>query len=318
MKSLDMLKSNNELTIWLVLIAIFAIFPLFSSEYYISFLLLVFIYATLGQMWNFLASNVGAISLGQQIFIAMGGYLVALSTMRWGLPIYVGAILGALVSLGIASLISYPFFRLKGIYFAIGTWMASSVIYAFFRNWSYVGADSGLTIRAAFDLSYTEIYYPTMILAFISVFLSWYLLRSKMGYGLRAIGDVDSITPAIGINKFRLQQIAFCFAAVLSALAGTLYFLYAPRITPDAALQVQWIIPLIFVTIVGGIGKPAGPLIGSFVLVAMRHQLVDYSEIYLMAQGIVIVIVVLALPQGILGLIKEKIDFEILSIREEA
>lgn len=318
MNSLDRLKSNNKIVIWIILIIVFAFIPLFTGGYYTSFFLLVFLYATLGQMWNFLASNMGAISLGQQIFIGMGGYLVALSTIKWGLPIFAGAILGVLVSLGIAALISYPFFRLKGIYFAIGTWMASAVIYSLFRTWDYIGAASGLKITASYDLSYTEIYYPALILSLISIFFSWYLLRSKIGYGLRAIGDVDSITPAMGINKFRLQQLAFCFAAVITAVAGSLYFLYSPYITPSSALQISWIIPLIFVTVVGGIGMPAGPLFGSFVLMAMRDALQAHPDIYLLAQGIVIVGVVLALPQGILGLIKEKLGFEVLSIKEEA
>lgn len=317
MKLMKIISSYRALCL-IALIAFFLILPLLAGEFIVFSLFQVFIYATFGQMWNFLAENVGVISLGQQIFIGMGGYLVALASLYWSLPLFVGVLLGALVSVLIAIVLSYPLFRMRGIYFAIGSWMAASSIYAWFQNWDYVKGGFGLIIRPAYDVATGMLYYPALVLGFLSVFLTYYILRSKLGYGLRAIGDDEEVVPSIGGNTFRLKQYAFCFSAAMTALAGGIYFMFSIYVTPSSTFTINWIVKLIFVSVVGGLGFPSGPLLGSFILVAMEQLLRDWPTVYLLTQGTVILIVVLVLPQGILGTLKDKFDLEILSIEKKA
>ncbi len=128
----------------------FLTLPRWSSEYVLLLGLLSFLYMSLGQTWNLLAGYAGLVSLGQQLFIGLGGYALAVTSEYYGLPVFAGLLIGGLLSAVIAAFEAFLFFRMKGMYFAIATWVMAEAFIIIFGNWSYVGSGIGMFVKVAY------------------------------------------------------------------------------------------------------------------------------------------------------------------------
>ena len=165
--------------------------PVWGSDYAMLFFMLFCIYLALAQMWNLLAGYSGLISLGQQSFIGMGGYTVAVLSSYYGVNIWLAVCLGGLTSVLLALFMSLFIFRMKGVYFAIGTWIFAEALLVWFSNWAYVKYGSGLFIKPSSELTMETIYYAAFVLGAGSVALVYMLLRSRLGLGMMAMRDDD-------------------------------------------------------------------------------------------------------------------------------
>jgi len=137
-------------------------------------------------MWNLLAGYCGLISLGQQTFIGIGGYTLAVLSVYYGLPVWMAILCGGVVALLFALLVAVPIFRMRGVYFAVGTWLVAEVLAVAFSNWSYVHYGMGIFIKPAYHLGLTEIYYASLVMGVGSVALVFFILRTKLGLNLMA------------------------------------------------------------------------------------------------------------------------------------
>jgi branched-chain amino acid transport system permease protein len=173
----------------LVIIAALALLPLYGSSYIISVGLLVFAYLSLGQMWNLLAGYSGLVSLGQQAFIGIGAYTLAKVTVSYGGGFAMSFVVTLVVAVLFAFIISFPIFKLSGVYFTIGTWIVSESVLVFFRNWKFVNFDAGYNITAAYKIPMGALYLGALALGVISVALVYFILRSKLGLALMAMRD---------------------------------------------------------------------------------------------------------------------------------
>jgi branched-chain amino acid transport system permease protein len=117
----------RPIAIALILAALIFI-PHWASRYVVNVLLLVCVYVALASMWNLLAGYSGMVSLGQQMFIGLGGYTLAVLSLYYKVPIYLSVLLGGTVSVILALIISMSIFRMKGVYFAIGTWVIAEAL----------------------------------------------------------------------------------------------------------------------------------------------------------------------------------------------
>jgi branched-chain amino acid transport system permease protein len=213
------MASNRIRLITVVLfLIVLTTLPLWASRYIVSVLLLIYLYMTVASMWNLLAGYSGLISLGQQMFIGIGGYTLAVVSMYYGIPIFLGVLLGGVISVILAILISQPVFRMKGVYFAIGTWIIAEALGISFSNWGYVRYGMGLFIQPAYKLSMSSIYYAAMILGVGSIALVYLLLRSNLGLALMAIRDDDIASEAMGVNIFRCKLTCFLIRPLSPAL----------------------------------------------------------------------------------------------------
>jgi branched-chain amino acid transport system permease protein len=271
----------------------------------------------LSQMWNLLAGYSGLISLGQQAFIGLGGYALAVFSIYYGLPIWLSIIIGGAVSVLFALVISAPIFRMRGVYFAIGTWTVAEVLRILFSNWKYVGYGMGLFVKPAYALSFNTIYFTALAIGIASVALVYFLLRSKLGLGLMAIRDEETASETLGVDIFRCKLNCFLISAgVTGAVAGVLY-LHNIFIQPYSAFGIDWTVRLVFITIIGGIGTIEGPIIGSLLYVFLHQWLSEYPSVSLLILGSIAIGVILVAPKGIMGTIQEKLGFEILSPRRK-
>ena len=311
-----------------VIIAIFGFLLLFLAPWWagradIRLLSEVFLYLSLASLWNLLAGYCGLVSVGQQAFVGFGGYLLFALTMFAGfnplLAIPITGIFGALISLPVAFFI----FRLRGAYFAIGTWVVAEVFRLSFAQIQSLGGGSGSSlpvsivksIAASKVMRESLIYWMILgltVLILVSVYL---ILRSRRGIALIAIRDNELASESLGINITRSKLFVYIITSGLTTILGSLIFLQKLRISPDAAFNVNdWTAFVIFIVVIGGIGTIEGPIIGVLVFFALRETLADLGTIYLIMLGCVAIAVMIKAPKGIWGFVSSTFNIELFPL----
>lgn len=130
-------------------------------------------------------------------------------------------------------------------------------------------------------------------------------MRSKLGLGLAAIRDNDSTVASSGINVFRLKLYSFVIAAFVTGIAGSIFYIHQAYIEPLSAFNISWTMIAILGVVSGGLRIEVGPIIGTAIVTMLHFQLARYAGISLLIQGIILVSIMLAAPQGIMGLIRK-------------
>jgi branched-chain amino acid transport system permease protein len=290
-------------------IVFLALLPLIGiPQSWLLYAFLFFIYLAMANMWNLLAGYSGLISLCQPAFLGLAGYTLAIGT--WvGIPWWVGLAGGALVAALFALVISIPVFRLSGIYFAIGTLVVPEALRMIFYLWRPVGGQmqgggAGYMVKGIGGVSTNMTYWLAFVIGIGSIFLVKRVLKSKLGLGLAAIHDNEKTAASCGVSVFKLKLYTFVIAAVVTGLAGGVYYLYQGYIEPSATFNVRWTMTLLLATVIGGIRSEEGPLIGTMVVVFLYFLLARYAGYSLLIQGIILIGIMLASPQGIVGIFR--------------
>ena len=291
--------------------------PLWGSQYLVLFSLLVLLYLSLGQMWNLLGGYAGLVSLGQQIFIGLGGYSLAVLTEYYHIPIWLSILIGGVIAGLFSLLLAVMLFRMRGVYFTIATWITAEALMVTFSNWSYVRQGMGFFIKASYSLTTNNIYYMALALGVGSVCVVYFILRSKLGLGLMAMRDNEGAAETMGVEMFRSKLICFFVSAVITGFTGCVFYLSQVFIQPNAAFGINWSVAIVFMVIIGGIGTVEGPIIGAIIYVLLQQFLSEYAGISMLLLGGIAILVILVAPKGIMGTIREKLGFEILSPRRK-
>jgi branched-chain amino acid transport system permease protein len=278
----------------------------------------------LASLWNLLAGYAGLVSVGQQAFVGLGGYMLFALTILadvpplWAIPL--AGLVGAAASVPVAALV----FRLRGHYFAIGTWVVAEVFRLLASQVSALGGGSGTSLPATIVVAIAEtramrefvVYWIALALAAAIIGLILLLLRSRYGLALTAIRDNELAARSNGVDVTRVKLVIYVFTACGTAMVGALIFLQKLRISPDAAFSVNdWTAFVIFITVIGGIGRIEGPIIGTIVFFALRQTLADQGPVYLLMLGAVAIVVMLKAPKGIWGVIVAKLDWQIFPLQ---
>ncbi|MEL6523530.1 MAG: branched-chain amino acid ABC transporter permease [Pseudomonadota bacterium] len=283
----------------------------------------IFLYLSLACLWNLMAGYAGLVSVGQQAYVGFGGYMLFALTIFAGLhpivAILCAGLLAAAISVPIATLI----FRLRGAYFAIGTWVVAEVFLLVFAQISALGGGSGSSLPAGIVRSLAasrsgreSLSYWLALGAAVFVICAVYLfLRSRRGLALTAIRDSEVAAAGLGIDIWRTKLEVYVVTSALTAIIGGLIFLQKLRISPDAAFSVNdWTAFVIFIVVIGGIGTLEGPIIGTLLFFLLRETLADFGTIYLIALGLVAIVVMLKAPKGVWGLIRDRFDLELFPL----
>lgn len=276
-----------------------------APETWLLYLFYFFVFLTLANMWNLLAGFSGLLALCPAAFIGLAGYTMTLLTWL-GIPFYVGILAGGIMAALFALLISYSVFRMKGVYFAIGTLVVPAILRLLFLRWRPVGGDlvgggAGYMVKGMDGVSTESTYWLGLAIGLASIVLLYFILRSKFGYGLAAIRDNDVSAASLGVNVFRLKLSSFIIAAFVMGLAGSLFYAYQGYLEPNTAFSINWLMTVLLATVMGGIGIEWGPLVGTVIVVVLQFQLARYAGYSLFIQGVILVIIMVLTPQGILG-----------------
>ncbi|WP_149143181.1 branched-chain amino acid ABC transporter permease [Gemmobacter caeruleus] len=283
----------------------------------------IFLYASLATLWNLLAGYAGLVSVGQQAYVGLGGYAFFALTMLFGVPIYlalpIAAVAGAIISAPVAALI----FRLRGAYFAIGTWVIAEVFRLVAAQIPALGGGSGASLPADIvktladgrDAREAVAYWLALGIAVAVLAAAFVVLRSRQGIALMAIRDNELAARSLGIDIWRTKFVTYVMVGGLTTLVGALIFLQKLRISPEAAFSANdWTAFVIFIVVIGGIGTLEGPILGTLIFFALRETMADLGTVYLIALGAVAIAVMLFAPAGLWGLIRAKTGAELFPL----
>ncbi len=289
-------------------------------------MVLVLMWVVIGSGWNLIAGYTGQVSFGDAAFFGMGAYTSGLIFKHFGMSAWYGLALGGFMAMAIAFPFGWICFRLKGAYFALATLALNEICRHIATIWEPVTEGMvGITITPTFD-SKLPYYYIALGMAILSISVIHFVMKSKWGYYFLSIREDQDAAESLGINSHRYKMVSLNIAAFLTGIAGALYMNYMGFIDPSVVFSLHDIsIMAILVGIVGGVGTNFGPVVGAFVMVAVHeffrtgffglfkwlgsitdidvfHVIGKYlSQGHAVGFGLLVVVVILLLPNGIVG-----------------
>jgi branched-chain amino acid transport system permease protein len=280
-------------------------------------------YLALAQLWNLLAGYAGLVSVGQQAYVGLGAYFFFYMTGALNMNVYLALLLAGPFA-GLLSIpVSFAVFRLRGAYFAIGSWVVSEVFALSASLIEALGAGSGLSLTPAIVRQIspdragreTLLYLMTLASAVMVSGVVYVLLRSRHGLALTAIRDAEQASAGVGVNTFRTKFIVYIATATCTGLIGALIFLQKLRVSPVAGFSINdWTVVVIFMVVIGGIGTIEGPFIGMLAYIVLRELLADYGTIYLIMMGMLAIVIMLKAPFGIWGWVVQRYGLHLLPV----
>lgn len=311
----------------LLCIAALATLPLWASAGTQRLMVEFLTYLALAQLWNLLAGYAGLVSIGQQVFIGLGGYGLFSLAMLAGVPLMLALPLTGVIVTAMAWPIGRLAFRLSGPHFAIGTWVIAEAFRLISAQVGALGGGSGTSLPAALVKTIASdrptrdaiLYWITAALCIGIILGIWSLMRSRLGLGLAAIRDDEVAAESAGVETARLKLAVYVVTAGLTGVLGALIFLQKLRISPEAAFSVNdWTVLVIFMVIIGGIGSLEGPLIGCILFFILREQFADLGTWYMIGLGGLSVATMLFAPRGLWGLVADRIGWRLFPITRRA
>ena len=310
-------RARLELAALLVLGAFFLAVPQFvESRFWLGFWTTTLFFALLGQSWNVLGGYAGQMSFGHALFFGTGGYTTAVMQVRFGLDAWTGAALGVGAGALVGAATGAITFRygLRGSYFALVTLAFAEVFRALANSWEFTGSGFGMLIPmkpGAANLQFADrvwFYYAMLLLVAIAYAVTWWLERSRFGAYLTAIRENEDAAQALGINPFRMKVAAITLSAAMAAFAGIFYMQYYLFIDAGIAYGPGMSVNALLAPLIGGAGTVLGPLIGALALGGLSEVtsavLGQQPGVNLLAFGLLLLIILRFLPNGLMGLLR--------------
>lgn len=306
----------------LVVAAAYLLTLLFSNEYYFFAGYVILQFVILATAWNILGGYAGYVNFGTAAFVGLGTYVAVALSKGLGLPLVlqiafaaaIGAILG--FTTGLLTL------RLRGIFYSIATVALTIIVETFIINWKFVGGAAGIQILRPPPIppftSYIQMLFVVgVIMAVIAVAVARYVERSWIGRGLRAIRDDEIAAECSGVPTLRLKLIACAISGALMCAAGAPNPMYFQFAIPSAAFDLNYSVSPLAMSLIGGTAHWLGPVIGALLL-ATTQQLLTVtisSELNILVLGVMLVLFVVAAPEGIIGLLRKVGLFKATAVR---
>ncbi len=306
------------LVVFALVVAVLASVPLWAENSLMRTMVTFFTLLALAQMWNLLGGYAGLISVGQQAYIGIGVYGVWYLSDVVGLHPFVSAVLAGFIAVVVALGVAPLIFRLRGGYFAIGTWVVAEVCRIIISNWDAAGSGSGKAILSAASMPVTTripaVYWLGLGIAVVSVLLVYFLLRSRTGLALTAIRDNDLAAQSSGVNVFRSKLYVYLVAAFGCGVVGGVSALNLLWIQPTSAFSINWTAYAIFIVVIGGFGTIEGPLLGAVIYFGLLQTLSQYGATYMLLLGVIAVIMATKAPRGIWGFVAKRWDLHLFPV----
>jgi len=313
-------KSITGPIMLIIAIIFLAVLPMFTGAGTLRLMIEIMALVIMAQAWNLLAGYTGFVSIGQQAFIGIGAYSLFIISIETGLNPFLAVPLGGLIAAAIGALAAPTLFRLRGPYFAIGTWVLAELFSILILNSQRLGSGIGLNLARIIktiprNLRTNGTYWIALGFTALTIFLVYFLLRSRFGLAVRTVRDNEASAESIGVNIWKIKFIVFVIAAGLTGCAGAIYYLNTMFINPFATFSVEWSALLIFVVIIGGIGTIEGPIIGVLVYFFLREWLADFGTWYIIILGVIAIITMLFTPKGLWGLFIKRFNINLFPVR---
>jgi branched-chain amino acid transport system permease protein len=319
------------------LVLLFAALPAFAGRGLIQDLIFVFYMLALAQCWNLLAGYAGLVSVGQQAFVGLGGYLLFALSIGGRIDPILAIVLAGPIAAVLAVPTGLVLFRLRGPYFAIGSWVVAEVYRLVFAQFKQFGGGTGTSlppsatsnifgiewVSAVFEVRSPAArdiitYWIALLLAAGAPLLVYLVLRSRLGLALFAIRDSEATAESVGVDSFRTKLGVYVLVAAFTSMIGALIYLQKASISPDAAFSVlDWTAYVIFIVVIGGVGTIEGPIVGVIVFYLLQRYLADFGTWYLILLGALAIMTMLIAPKGIWGTVAQRYGLALFPLRRK-
>ncbi|MFQ6078241.1 MAG: branched-chain amino acid ABC transporter permease [Thermodesulfobacteriota bacterium] len=286
---------------------IVALLPFWTGQYYLQVFTVAFYYVILASSWNLLAGYTGQFSLAHHAFAAIGGYTSALLVTNFGLPIWLGILAAPLSSALMGFILGMLCLRMRAIYLAIATWaFAESVRITISMTYEITRGDLGLAVPKLFmgkgqGIAY---YYLFLGLAAVTVLMIMLIMRSKMGYYLRAIRNDEMVARVMGINTTRWKILAFILSSGIAGIAGAFYGHYNGLLTP-VMIDFNEMAFIVIMVVIGGIRSIAGPVIGAILIEILTETFREFGEIRMVVFALAVIAIARLYNEGAMGAVRQ-------------
>jgi branched-chain amino acid transport system permease protein len=282
--------------------------PLGLGGYALYLLTLTEIFVLVALGLNLLTGYAGQISLCHAAFFGIGAYATAILTQKAGLPYLLSLLLGALLTTAIGALAAVPALRLKNIYLAIATLGFGVVLQKIIFEWrGLTGGGGGLALTApsvaGYELGAVGLYYLTLTFMTIGLFGAWNVSRGRTGRALLVIKDSEIAAESLGIHASHYKVTAFAISAFYAAIAGGLFAYLVRYINPES-FSVALSISFLSMVVIGGLGTIGGSILGAAFYVIVPELLRGIKDAPGLVFGLLLVIVMVFMPQGLWGMLR--------------
>jgi branched-chain amino acid transport system permease protein len=306
--------ANPRTYMTFIAMAVLVAIPLIvGSPFVYHIFILLFSFAALASAWNIVGGFAGQLSLGHAVFYGIGSYTAALLMLHFNISPWIGMFVGAILSTLLSVVISYPCFRLRGPFFALATIAILEVIRLMaIHQQDITGGSGGIAVPLQVGAEWMMFRekWAYMIIAFgfmlLSLFVSWKIKNSRLGYYLVAVREREDAALAVGVNPPMVKLSAVAISAFLTSLVGSYHAMYLTFIEPGSAFSLELSIQVAMFALIGGLGTVSGPLVGTLLVLPIaelaRGWLSDFGNgFHGLVYGLVLVVVVLTIPRGLVG-----------------
>jgi branched-chain amino acid transport system permease protein len=308
--------TRKGLTFWigatLFLVAVATSTEVIGNEYpfFAGYVILQFI--VLAVAWSILGGYAGYVNFGTSAFFGVGVYTAVLLVQATGAPllvqIAVAAIVGALLGLGVGLLT----LRMQGIFFSIATIALTIVIETSVTNWRFLGGAAGIQLQRPpvtppFHGYVQMLFFVQAVLVVLAVAIARYIQNSWIGRGLQALKDDELAAECTGVPTLRLKLLACVISGALMCAAGAPGAMYLQYADPSSAFNLNYSVTVLAMSLIGGTAHWIGPVIGA-ILLGVTQQLLAVtisSEVNVLVLGFMLVLFVVAAPEGLIGLFRK-------------
>jgi branched-chain amino acid transport system permease protein len=276
--------------------------------FFAGYVILQFI--ALAVAWSILGGYAGYVNFGTSAFFGMGVYTAVFLFKAVGAPLAVqiaaAAVVGALMGLALGLLT----LRMRGIFFSIATIALTIVIETTITNWRYVGGAAGIQLQrpevtAPFDNYVEMLFFVQALLVVLAIAISRYISNSWIGHGLQALKDDELAAECTGVPTLRLKLVACVISGALMCAVGAPAAMYVQYANPSASFNLEYSVSVLAMSLIGGTVHWVGPVVGA-ILLSTTQQLLTVtisSEVNVLVLGVMLVLFVVAAPEGIIGLV---------------
>jgi branched-chain amino acid transport system permease protein len=300
------------------ILIILLILPPLVPRFYVYILSLIFVTALLAMSLNLAIGYGGLFQFHHGVFYGVGAYTLALMLTKTSLPMWIGYIAGPIAAALAGLIIGWFCVRLSQLYFGMLQISLGSLIWAIvFRWYDFTGGDDGLhgIPRPSILSSANNTYYFILLVLVICLVALYIIVKSPFGATLQAVRDNPQRCAAVGINVRRHQLVAIVIATFFAGIAGVLFVVLERSVFPSLLF---WTLSLeIFIMcLLGGWFTFAGPMLGGAIMVALRTFVGKYTEYWTLILGVILILLIFFLPEGVMGYFLEKFKPQAKAFRE--
>lgn len=298
--------SKYKICLIILVLALLCLVPIFSSGYFVSFMLLLLMYVTMAESWNLLAGYAGYTSLGHTVFFGVGCYTFTLLVVKLNLNYVIALIISGLVPAVVALLLGLVLMssRIRIAYFAVLTLGLNEIFKTIVANSEALGSSYGFTLPPIPSLSFG--YYVCLALAVTSILVTMMVERSKFGMGLKTILEDEDVADSIGVNTFKYKLYVFVLSSIFPGFLGAIIAWNWSYIDPYLAFDLTLSIDTVIMGIFGGICTVWGPVIGAVCLTILIELLwVRIPYFHAIVFSLLVIFVVIKFPGGLIQLVQK-------------